>query len=252
MWVSDRWWECAGHSCPQALSLPLPSPATGRPGPLGGAEAVTAAPGPAPNWAAPRQGGRIAELTVPRGQAGMARTPCVSVRPGWVGSYRPRVDSNRIWVRECRGTLALGRFPTPWGPLILPWAAGPWAPTRSTPEAAHSPSRGSGYPTWQYVPLGPPGPHWEHTRPFPQQPPGRHPALPAVTPGGRALPPSPGARWHPFPGAPRHPARQARAVPRRGRGAAVRPAGGGRVGTRAAGRAGGGARLGTAPTPAGL
>lgn len=168
-------------------------------------------PGTCSQSGGPNAGRRRRRAHCSQGTGRHGQDPRVSVRPGWVGSYRLQVDSNIIWVRECSGTLALGRFPTPWGPLILPWAAGPWAPTRATPEAAHSPSRGSRLP------------HRAVCAPRPPRTPlGAHKTLPSAPPLGGTQPSQRSPRaavpfrrpqepgWHPFPGAPRHPRRSRR------------------------------------------
>lgn len=99
-------------------------------------------PGPAPKPGAPTQGRGIAELTVPRGQAGMARTPGVSEARAGGQPQAPGSLKYNLGQRMRRDS-GPGAVPHSWGPLSLPWAAGPWDPTQATPEAAHSPSRGS-------------------------------------------------------------------------------------------------------------
>ena len=157
-------------------------------------------PGPAPMPGPPTRGGGVAELTVPRVQAGMARTPSVS---GWA-SHRPQVHSDRIWVRECGGTRALGRFPTPGAPSVSPGRQVPGPPSEQRPRRHTAPPAAPGYSTGHYAPLGPPEPQWEHRRPLPQHLPPRSAPSPPSGPPGRpcpsAVPRSPGGT--PFPGLP--------------------------------------------------
>ena len=173
------------------------------PRPCGGAAAVRVAPDLLP-CRGPQRGEGASQSSLFPGYRQAWPGPPVSLRPGRVGKPQVPGSLNRIWVRECGGTRALGRFPTPGAPSVSPGRRVPGTPPEQRPRRHTAPPAAPGYSTGHYAPLGPPGPHWEHRRPLPQHlPPQSAPSPPSGAPGRpcpSAVPRSPGGT--PFPGLP--------------------------------------------------